>query len=66
MVTSLLTDCYHWADHSSAWLGQMVELQAAAFGCKADIDWVEDTQPYYPPLVNDKHAYQFAVDVGQR
>lgn len=46
-------------------VGQIVELQATSFGCRARIDWMEDEQPYYPPLVNDKAAYGFAMDVGQ-
>ena len=45
---------------------QVVSQQSASFGCKAEIDWVEDRQPYYPPLINDEAAYQFAVGVGQR
>ena len=45
---------------------QIVDLQARSFGCKAEIDWMEAQQPYYPPLVNDEAAYHFAVNVGQQ
>ncbi len=39
---------------------------ARSLQCSAEIDWLEDTEKYYPPTVNDKAAYKFAVEVGQR
>jgi len=39
---------------------------AQSFQCSAEIDWLEDTEKYYPPTVNDKGAYRFAVEVGKR
>ena len=44
----------------------LVASTAAAHGCTADIDWMEHVFPYYPPTVNDPHAYRFAMDVADR
>ena len=45
---------------------QVAEGVAKSFQCSAEIDWLEDTEKYYPPTFNDKAAYKFAVEVGQR
>ncbi|KAK9829138.1 hypothetical protein WJX72_004097 [[Myrmecia] bisecta] len=45
---------------------EVIRAQAASFGCTADISWREEDQPYYPPTVNDKGAFEFAKDVGIR
>jgi hypothetical protein len=45
---------------------QVAQGVARSFQCSAEIDWLEDTEKYYPPTVNDKAAYNFAVEVGQR
>ena len=45
---------------------QVAHNVAAALQCTADINWLEKAEKYYPPTVNDKGAYQFAVEVGKR
>lgn len=32
----------------------------------AQVDWMEQRMPYYPPTVNDPEAYKFAIDVAGR
>ena len=44
----------------------LVAAQAAALGCTATVDWMQDALPYYPPTVNDAEAYRFAADVATR
>jgi hypothetical protein len=43
-----------------------VSSQAAALGCSAEVDWMQEALPYYPPTVNDPEAYKFAADVATR
>jgi hypothetical protein len=38
---------------------QVLEGQARLFRCEADIDWMEEVQPYYPPTVNDPEQVTF-------
>ena len=45
---------------------QVVTHQAASYGCSASVDWMLDTNPYYPALRNDKAAHEFAMDVATR
>lgn len=30
------------------------------------VDWMEESMPYYPPTVNDAEAFKFAMDVAGR
>lgn len=45
---------------------EIVAGVAAAHGCTAEVDWMQEVLPYYPPVVNDPEAYQFAMDVAAR
>jgi IAA-amino acid hydrolase len=45
-------------------LGRVVAQVAAAHGCTGEVDWMEDTHPYYPPLINDDTAHAFATSVA--
>lgn len=47
-------------------LEAVVASQAAALGCTASVDWMQETMPYYPPTVNDAEVYKFAADVATR
>ena len=44
---------------------QLVEGQAASFGCSATVDFLEDKHPYYPPVINDPNMFKFAMDVAR-
>ncbi|GBF94731.1 IAA-amino acid hydrolase-like [Raphidocelis subcapitata] len=44
----------------------MAASHAAGFGCNGTVDWRLDHQPYYPPLVNDDGAADFAWGVAAR
>lgn len=39
---------------------------AAAYGCMAEVDWLEQIMPYYPPTENDPAATSFVKDVATR
>ena len=57
----------NWCSHAVMGLScQVVEHQAASYGCSAKTDWHLDTNPYYPALVNDKAAHEFASSVAVR
>lgn len=43
---------------------QVVGAQAQSYGCKGEVNWLEDT--WYPPTVNDPRAFEFMMDVGAR
>lgn len=45
---------------------ELVSSQGAALGCSAEVDWMQEALPYYPPTVNDPDAYKFAADVAAR
>ncbi|EIE22283.1 amidohydrolase, partial [Coccomyxa subellipsoidea C-169] len=45
---------------------EVVKAQAQSHKCSATVDWLEKKEPYYPPTVNDRAMYNFAVDVGKR
>jgi IAA-amino acid hydrolase len=45
-------------------LEAVVAGQAAALGCTAEVDWMQEAHPYYPPLVNDPDAAAFLAGVG--
>jgi metal-dependent amidase/aminoacylase/carboxypeptidase family protein len=45
-------------------LQQVVTSQAASFGCTAEVDWMLDRHPYYPPVVNHPDAAAFLSDVA--
>jgi metal-dependent amidase/aminoacylase/carboxypeptidase family protein len=45
---------------------QVVANTAAAFGCEADVDWMQDKQPYYPPLINDVDAVELLREVAAK
>lgn len=47
-------------------ISQVAQGIASSLQCTAVIDWLEDTEAYYPATVNDKSAYNFAVSVGKR
>ena len=45
---------------------QVAQGVATSFQCSAEVDWLEETEKYYPPTVNNKETYKFAVEVGKR
>ena len=45
---------------------QIITSTAAAHGCTAEVDWMEEAHPYYPPTVNDVALASFVKDVGAR
>lgn len=45
---------------------QVVQLQAVSYGCTAEIDWMLDKHPYYPPTVNDPQMSLFVKRIGGR
>jgi len=45
---------------------QIMTSTAAAYGCSAEVDWMEEAHPYYPPTVNDPALAAFVKDVGAR
>ncbi|KAI3426500.1 hypothetical protein D9Q98_008865 [Chlorella vulgaris] len=47
-------------------LEELVAATAAAHGCTAEVDWMQEEMPYYPPTVNDPATFQFAMDVAGR
>lgn len=40
---------------------QVARGQAAVFGCEAEVDWLQDSLPYYPPTVNNPDTTAFAM-----
>lgn len=40
---------------------QLAQSTALAFGCTAEVDWLEEEHPHYPPTVNDPTATTFAT-----
>lgn len=47
-------------------LGRAIAQVAAAHGCTGEVDWMEDTHPYYPPLINSDNAHAFATKVAEK
>eukprot|EP01024_Parvocaulis_polyphysoides_P074613 TRINITY_DN9625_c0_g1_i1.p1 TRINITY_DN9625_c0_g1~~TRINITY_DN9625_c0_g1_i1.p1 ORF type:complete len:393 (+),score=55.74 TRINITY_DN9625_c0_g1_i1:459-1637(+) len=47
-------------------LDTMIKNIATSFGCEASIDWMQNSLPYYPPVINHPDAYSFAKQVSQR
>ncbi len=45
---------------------QVAQGVATSFQCSAEVDWLEETEKYYPPTVNNKETYKFAMQVGRR
>lgn len=45
---------------------QMITNTAKAHGCSAEIDWMEEAHPYYPPTINNPDLAAFVKDVGAR
>ena len=45
---------------------QIITSTADAHGCSAEIDWMKEAHPYYPPTVNDAALAAFVKDVGKR
>jgi len=37
---------------------------ASTYGCTAEVDWMLESHPYYPPVVNDPEAAMFLGDVA--
>eukprot|EP00955_Chlamydomonas_euryale_P070561 360783-Chlamydomonas_euryale.AAC.9 len=44
-------------------LQEVVKAQAMVFNCSGCVDFREDEEPYFPPLVNDKRTTDFAMYV---
>ncbi len=42
-----------------------LDVSVPLFVC-VQLDWMEDSMPYYPPTVNDPEAYKFAMEVAGR
>jgi len=36
-----------------------------AYGCEAEVSWMEEDKPITPPVVNSKKAHAFASEVGK-
>eukprot|EP00798_Chlamydomonas_sp_ICE-L_P024004 gene24004-9576_t len=47
-------------------LVEIVESQSSIHGCTGRVNFREDQEPYYPPLVNDARAVKFAVGVAEK
>ena len=45
---------------------QVAQGVAKSLQCSAEVDWLEDTEKYYPPTVNSKETYNFAMQVEKR
>lgn len=45
---------------------QIISNTASAHGCTAEIDWMDEAHPYYPPTVNDASLAAFVKNVGTR
>ena len=45
---------------------QIITNTAQAHGCSAEIDWMEEAHPYYPPTINSADLASFVKDVGAR
>ena len=45
---------------------QIITSTAKAHGCSAEIDWMEEAHPYYPPTINNPDLAAFVKDVGAR
>lgn len=45
---------------------EIITNTAAAHGCSAEVDWMEEAHPYYPPTINDPALAAFVKDVGAR
>ncbi|DBB12670.1 hypothetical protein WJX82_005677 [Trebouxia sp. C0006] len=45
---------------------EIMTSTAAAYGCSAEVDWMEEAHPYYPPTVNDPALAAFVKGVGAR
>ena len=40
--------------------GVMVAMQAQVHGCVGSVDFREDVEPYFPPVINDPDQTDFA------
>ncbi|KAL3150675.1 hypothetical protein ABBQ32_000471 [Trebouxia sp. C0010 RCD-2024] len=47
-------------------LGEIIASTAKAHGCSAEIDWMEEAHPYYPPTINNPDLAAFVKGVGAR
>jgi len=47
-------------------LQEVVKAQAMVFNCSGCVDFREDEEPYFPPLVNDKRTTDFAMAVARQ
>lgn len=45
---------------------QIIASTAKAHGCSAEIDWMEEAHPYYPPTINNPDLAAFVKGVGAR
>lgn len=43
---------------------ELVRYQAMSYGCTAEVDWMENSHPYYPPVVNNVAVTDFVSDVA--
>ncbi|CAL5221473.1 g3672 [Coccomyxa viridis] len=46
-------------------INEVAQGVATSFQCSAEVDWLEETEKYYPPTVNNKETYKFAMQVGR-
>eukprot|EP00891_Asterochloris_glomerata_P003084 jgi/Astpho2/3084/e_gw1.00051.95.1_t len=44
---------------------EVIKNTAAALGCLTELDWMQNSQPYYPPVVNDAKLTQFVEDLDR-
>ena len=45
---------------------QIITNTAKAHGCSAEVDWMEEAHPYYPPTINNPDLAAFVKNVGGR
>ena len=45
---------------------QIITSTAKAHSCSAEVDWMEEAHPYYPPTINNPDLAAFVKDVGGR
>lgn len=45
---------------------EVITAQAQVHGCSANVDFQDDTEPYFPPLINDAETSHFTREVARQ
>lgn len=53
-------------EHLREKLRAVISSQAQVHGCSGEVDFREEIEPYFPPLINDPDATDFARSVAKR